>query len=36
MQITEAMIPKGVRLKTFVGDSSIIWKDHEEFGMDKE
>ena len=36
MQITEAMMPKGVHLRTFVGDTSIITKDHEEFGLDKE
>jgi hypothetical protein len=33
MQITEAVMTKGVKMKTFCGDTSIITKDHVEFGL---
>jgi hypothetical protein len=36
MSISEAVMPKRDQLKTFCGYTSIITKDHEEFGLHKD
>ena len=36
MNITEAVMPKRIDLKTFQGDSSIITRDHPALGLSKE